>query len=119
VLGTNFTIDVEQYGNTNTIELKMGGSEVLVSKDNRDEYVNLYIDYMFNEQCKEQFKSFTKGFFRVCDEEVILNMFKYEELELFVCGIPELDFNEWKKATRYVDGYEANSTIITWFWEVL
>jgi len=45
----------------------------------------------------------------VCDEEIITNMFKSEELELFVCGIPNLDFNEWKKAARYVDGYEADS----------
>jgi hypothetical protein len=32
-------------------------------------------------------------------------MFKPEELEIFVCGTDNLDFNEWKKATRYVDGY--------------
>jgi hypothetical protein len=36
-------------------------------------------------------------------------MFKAEELELFVCGSEVLDFNEWKKATRYVDGYEESA----------
>ena len=36
-------------------------------------------------------------------------MFRPEELEVFVCGTPDLDFSEWKKATRYVDGYEATS----------
>lgn len=35
-------------------------------------------------------------------------MFKPEELELFVCGTEELNFSEWKKAARYVDGYDAN-----------
>ena len=46
-------------------------------------------------------------------------MFKPEELELFVCGIPELNFNEWKKAARYVDGYNEESEVVVWFWEVL
>ena len=48
-------------------------------------------------------------------------MFKPEELELFVCGIDELDFSAWKhgKAVRYVDGFDDNSAIIKWFWEVL
>jgi hypothetical protein len=36
-------------------------------------------------------------------------MFKPEELELFVCGTEVIDFAEWKKATRYVDGYEENN----------
>lgn len=32
-------------------------------------------------------------------------MFMAEELELFVCGTEILDFKEWKKAARYVDGF--------------
>eukprot|EP00349_Pseudokeronopsis_sp_Brazil_P000551 CAMPEP_0202965384 /NCGR_PEP_ID=MMETSP1396-20130829/9374_1 /ASSEMBLY_ACC=CAM_ASM_000872 /TAXON_ID= /ORGANISM="Pseudokeronopsis sp., Strain Brazil" /LENGTH=138 /DNA_ID=CAMNT_0049688075 /DNA_START=1597 /DNA_END=2013 /DNA_ORIENTATION=- len=92
VLGTNFTVDVEHFGETKTVELKMGGSDILVTKENRDEYINLYVDYIFNEQCKGQFLSFRRGFYRVCEEEVITTMFKSEELELFVCGIPDLDF---------------------------
>ena len=70
----------------------MGGSEIYVSKENRDEYIELYIDYIFNVQCDSQFKSFKKGFYRVCDEEIINTIFKHEELELFVCGIPNLNF---------------------------
>ncbi len=47
-------------------------------------------------------------------------IFKHEELELFVCGIPNLNFTEWKKAARYVDGYEGGTNqVVVWFWEVL
>ena len=119
VLGTNFTVDVEEFGETRSVELKEGGTNIFVSKENRDEYIELYINYIFNTQCEDKFRSFKKGFYRVCDEEVVTSMFKCEELELFVCGIPDLDFAEWRKAARYVDGYEATSQIVGWFWEVM
>jgi hypothetical protein len=109
VLGTNFTVDIEEFGETRSIELKADGTNIYVSKDNRDEYIELYINYVFNTSCDQKFRSFNKGFYRVCDEEIVTSMFKSEELELFVCGIPDLDFSEWRKAARYVDGYEANS----------
>lgn len=52
VLGTNFTIDIEQYGETSSVELKPDGTNILVSMDNRDEYVQLYINYIFNTSCE-------------------------------------------------------------------
>jgi hypothetical protein len=30
----------------------MGGSDIFVSKENRTEYIDLYIDYIFNVQCE-------------------------------------------------------------------
>ena len=35
-------------------------------EENREKYVELYIDYLFNESCKGQFQSFFRGFHRVC-----------------------------------------------------
>lgn len=58
VIGTNFTIDEEQYGETFTRELKPNGSDILVSKENKEEYVELYLDYIFNKSCENQFKFF-------------------------------------------------------------
>ena len=42
-----------------------------------------------------------------------------EELELFVCGSEVIDFNEWKKACRYVDGFTEDNQVMKWLWEVL
>jgi hypothetical protein len=36
-----------------------------------------------------------------------------------VCGSTDLDFNEWKKGAKYVDGYTENHDVIKWFWEIL
>jgi E3 ubiquitin-protein ligase HERC4 len=58
VLGTTFTLDVEQWGEVQQVELKEGGGEIMVTKDNKEEYVELYLDYIFNRSCRDQFKFF-------------------------------------------------------------
>lgn len=48
VLGTVFTIQVESFGELIDVELKEGGADIYVTKSNKDEYVELYVDYIFN-----------------------------------------------------------------------
>jgi hypothetical protein len=40
------------------IELKEGGSNVYVTKQNKEEYVELYVDYIFTKSCADQIRSF-------------------------------------------------------------
>jgi len=40
-----------------------------------------------------------------------LQLFRWEELELLVCGSPELDFEELEKSTQY-EGYDENSPVV-------
>jgi ubiquitin-protein ligase E3 A len=80
-----------------------------VTKENKEEYVELYVDYIFTKQCEQQIRSFQKGFFRCCDEDIITSMFKPEELELLICGSPKLDFAELEKVAIYHDGYTKES----------
>ena len=51
-----------------------------MNHDNKNEYVELMLDFIFNGQCEEQFKSFKKGFYKTVSED-ILEIFKPEELE--------------------------------------
>jgi ubiquitin-protein ligase E3 A len=46
-------------------------------------------------------------------------LFRPEELELLICGNPELDFEALESAARYDDGFTEHSTIIKNFWEVV
>jgi len=45
----------------------------------------LFLDFIFNEQCEEQFKAFKRGFYKVVSDD-IMELFKPEELELLICG---------------------------------
>lgn len=70
-LGINFTIQVENFGEKFDVELKPNGQNIYVTENNREEYVQLYLDYMFINQCEDKLRAFKKGFYRVCEEEVM------------------------------------------------
>ena len=42
-----FSVDVESFGAIESVDLIPGGSEIVVTKDNREEFVRLYIEYEF------------------------------------------------------------------------
>ena len=81
VLARTFTYDSEIFGDAITEELKEDGKDIMVSKSNRHEFVYLYIEHLFEKQCKVQVQSFKKGFFRLFDEEMLKNIYSPEELE--------------------------------------
>lgn len=68
----------------------------------------LFIDFIFNQQCEEQFKAFKRGFYRVVSSD-IMDLFRPEELELLVVGSKQLDFKDLEDAAQYVDGYTEDS----------
>jgi hypothetical protein len=101
------------------VELKAGGANIPVTKANCHEYVDLYIDYVFNKSCEHQLNSFQKGFYRVFDRDLMTVMLKPEELEKLICGSSVLDFTELEKVAKYVDGFTASTPTIKWLWEII
>ena len=99
-------------------ELLPEGADVYVNQDNKNEYVMLLVDFIFNQSCEEQFKAFKRGFSRVISSDMI-ELFRPEELELLVCGSKILNFQDLESAAQYVDGYTEDSIIIKWLWEVI
>lgn len=94
VLARTFTYDHEIFGETITEELKPGGKEIYVTKENREEFIDLYIEFLFEKQCAVQIQAFRKGFFKLFDEDMLKNLYSPEELEQFVCGSKVLDFRQ-------------------------
>ena len=47
------------------MELIEGGKDILVTNDNRDEFVELYVDNILNKSVEKQFEAFKKGFYQV------------------------------------------------------
>jgi len=117
-LNVNFTVIVENFGSKEVINLKENGENIYVSQSNKQEYVDLYIDWFFNKSIQHIFKLFCKGFYRVCDEK-ILQIIRPEELEQVICGNTELNFKELEESARYDDGYEEGSETIKQMWDVI
>ncbi|UIZ23250.1 hypothetical protein KXD40_003476 [Peronospora effusa] len=113
-----FEYSYEVFGEVKTVELKPEGSSVSVTKNNREEYVALYVDYVLNKSVSRQYAAFHRGFHQVCNHEV-LSMFRWEELQLLICGSSDLDFKALEEATHYEDGFAEDSEIIRDFWVIV
>ena len=75
-LGMTFTIPVENFGAHVDVDLKEGGALIYVNEQNREEYVNLYVQYTFVKQCEDKLRAFKRGFYKVCDEALMSQLFK-------------------------------------------
>ena len=118
VMGLTFTVDYDSWGAKVSHELKEGGKNIEVTNENKNEYIDLYVDFMLNKSVESQFNAFKKGFIKCCGGEV-LEMLEPEDLEMLICGSKVLDFSELKKSAVYQDGYSEESQTVKNFWEVL
>ena len=117
-LSTTFTITNDKFGEKIVIPLKENGENIYIDNTNKDEYVDLYLDWYFNKSIEEYFGYFKNGFFRVCDKQLSPILLP-EELELIICGTQVLNFYELKRVAKYEDGYKKDSLTIKYFWDVL
>lgn len=51
-----FVVEVPAYGATCTIPLKPGGEDVVVTEDNRQEFVDLYVKFWLHTSIENQFE---------------------------------------------------------------
>ncbi|KAJ3051954.1 hypothetical protein HK097_007043 [Rhizophlyctis rosea] len=115
-----FEISYDVYGQVKSFPLVDGGEELLVTNENRKEYVDLYVQHYTVQSVKRQFSAFRRGFWKVCGGKA-LQMCRPSELELMVCGIPSmnLDFVALEETAQYDDGYEPSHYVIEWFWDIV
>ncbi|PAA52986.1 hypothetical protein BOX15_Mlig009753g1 [Macrostomum lignano] len=109
----------DAFGSTLNHELKPDGANIPVTKENRQEFVDLYSDFLLNGMIEKQFNAFCKGFHLVIDNSLLLQLFAPTEIELLVCGSKTYNFHELQKYTQYDGGYTENSPIIAHFWKLV
>ncbi|XP_035901101.1 ubiquitin-protein ligase E3A [Anopheles stephensi] len=107
------------FGTILEYELKPDGDKIFVTQDNKQEFVELYSDFMLNKSIEKQFNAFSSGFQMVTGESLLHLLFRPEELELIVCGSKNFDFNELEVSTEYQGGFESDSSTIKDFWSIV
>ncbi|KOO24665.1 ubiquitin-protein ligase e3a isoform 2 [Chrysochromulina tobinii] len=117
-LGLVMQVSFEQWGEQKTFDLVLNGGNVAVTLANRDEYVRLYVQYLLDDSIARQFGSFQRGFHLVCGGEC-LQLFRWEELELLICGSPVLDFEAFERVAQYDDGFSREHPTVRLMWEVI
>uniref|UniRef100_A0AAQ4P423 HECT and RLD domain containing E3 ubiquitin protein ligase 3 n=1 Tax=Gasterosteus aculeatus aculeatus TaxID=481459 RepID=A0AAQ4P423_GASAC len=113
----NFAITRENYGMTEVKELIPGGEGISVDKNNRKEFVEAYLRYVFSDSVSEQYSAFSSGFLKVCGGE-ILPLFQPSELMAMVVGNNNYNWEEMEKNAVYKGEYTATHPTVRLFWEV-
>ncbi|GAA5873156.1 hypothetical protein JCM3774_000067 [Rhodotorula dairenensis] len=110
-----FVGQYEAWGELVEVDLVENGGEIPVTGENRQEYVELLVDFLLVGSVSAQFASFAKGFSEVCAGNA-LSLFRAEELELVIRGSPEqLDIEALRAVTVY-DGFSPREPAIEYFW---
>jgi hypothetical protein len=93
-----FQTDVKGKHGTVAYDLKPGGGNILVTEENKREYVNLFLDFRFQRGHAQQLHCIAEGFYEFVPL-TMLSKFKAEQLELFLCGKSRIDVDDWKVRT--------------------
>ncbi|XP_076069409.1 E3 ubiquitin-protein ligase Nedd4 isoform X2 [Oratosquilla oratoria] len=117
-LDLTFSVDEESFGQTSSHELKEGGTNVPVTNENKNEYIELVIQWRFVSRVHPQMEAFREGFNDVVPLSHI-KIFDENELELLMCGIVSIDVKDWRANTVYKGDYHPNHIVIQWFWRVV
>lgn len=119
-----FVISYDNYGKEETVDLIENGASVRVINDNKQDFVDRYVDWSLNRSVHTQFDRFYKGFYKVVSKESIrvclvsCELFDSEEIIKLIKGVEELNFRELEKTTKYV-GCQRNEAHVEWFWQVI
>lgn len=113
----NFTVTQDYFGEAKCIPLKDDGENIPVTSENKQEYVDLLVDYKLNKSIDSQYKAFHDGFYRVCGG-IVLKLFQPMELMALVTGNENYNWVELEKNTEYKGEYYPDHPVIKMFWEV-
>jgi E3 ubiquitin-protein ligase HECTD3 len=99
------------------VSLVEGGAEKLVAYDDRLEYCRLVKDRRMKESTK-QVNALRRGFTKVVPPAV-LRLLTWQELEVKVCGNPEISVEKLKMSARYEGGLTAKSKRVEQMWQAV
>jgi len=98
------------------MELVPGGSDIVVNTTNFDEWSHRVLEFKLHE-FDVQIDAMRRGLATIVPQKLLM-VFKWDELELMVCGRPKLDLALLRKMTVYADCRETDSHV-QFFWAVL
>ena len=116
----DFSVSEEFLGVVTTKELIEDGANIDVTNENLDKYLEAIIKYQLMERTRPQLAELLLGFYDVVDEG-LLTILDFQELELLLCGLPEIDLDDWKQNTDYSGAYvdDNDNFVIDWFWDII
>ncbi|XP_030885310.1 E3 ubiquitin-protein ligase Itchy homolog [Leptonychotes weddellii] len=110
-----FSVDKEILGEIKSHDLKPNGGNILVTEENKEEYIRMVAEWRLSRGVEEQTQAFFEGFNEILPQQY-LQYFDAKELEVLLCGMQEIDLNDWQRHAIYRH-YTRTSKQIMWFWQ--
>jgi E3 ubiquitin-protein ligase HUWE1 len=117
IITETFSVEVEAFGNAETVDLIENGRNIPVTEENKHDYVRLVTEHRLTGAVQEQLEHFLKGFHDIIPADLV-SIFSEQELELLISGLPDINVEDWKANTEY-HNYTQNSPQIHWFWRAV
>jgi E3 ubiquitin-protein ligase HUWE1 len=117
--GLTFVVGVEDgLDDHREIALKPGGSDITVTQQNKVEYIQLSVDFWLTKHIKAPLDAFCDGFHSLIPVEE-LRRFTPGELDLLICGVPEIKVEDLRRSTQYLRPFTDSHPTIQMFWSVV
>ena len=117
ILHQSFCETIDFFGKPVVHDLIPNGRNIVVTNDNKKEFIQKVSYFMLYTSIKDQTNSFLKEFYELIPSKLI-SIFDSGELELLISGLSTIDVDDMKVNTEY-SGYTEKSYVIQWFWEVI
>ena len=82
-------------------------------------FLDRFLDALLIGGLRRQAGCFRRGLLRVVPEGLVLRMGELmtcREIELTICGVDEIDVDDWEGHALYENGYTKDSQAVLWFW---
>ncbi|SCV05640.1 LANO_0H11936g1_1 [Lachancea nothofagi CBS 11611] len=117
IIEETFSVETDDYGEHTIVDLTENGRDVLVTEKNKQDYVKKIVEFKLHTSVKEQMDNFLLGFYAIIPKELI-SVFDEQELELLISGLPDIDVDDWKNNTNYIN-YTPTCKQISYFWRAV
>ncbi|KAH8071925.1 ubiquitin protein ligase [Aureococcus anophagefferens] len=116
-----FSIEHISFGAVVTKDLVPGGRDLEVDGTNVDAFLAARLRERVFDVCAGGLRAFLGGVFAVAPKELCM-LLSARELELALCGHPDIDVADWRRSTVYKGAFarerEAHQ-VVAWFWETV
>lgn len=112
-----FEITYESNGRIQRRSLIKNGQAIRVTEENIEHFVERYSRFLTSDSVEPYMRSIRKGFLAVI-QPTSFEFLHAKELEKIIVGSKYIDIQKLKEVCIY-RGYNSDSDIITWFWEIV
>ena len=102
-------------------ELKLG-RRAQVTTANLEEYLQLYATHKLVGAYRQQVDAFRDGLSVFIDEELATTLracCTVAEIQLLLCGVSEINVDEWQQSTQYKPDSFKDSPQVRWLWATI